>query len=1055
MKKILLITFMFVTALVTQSWAQDQVVSGKITSAEDGSALPGVNVVLKGTTTGTTSDIDGNFKLSVPSNEGILIFSFIGLSTQEITVGSKSVINVTMAEDAKQLSEVVVTALGVERDVKALGYAVQNVNADDINKAREANIVNSLSGKVAGVHITNSSGAVGGSSRIILRGATSITGNNEPLFVVDGVPINNDSYGGSPGASVTDGGAGSGGGFDSPNGAADINPDDIASISVLKGANAAALYGARAANGVVLITTKTGKGTKGIGVSFNSSVQFDNTLKLPSFQNSYGQGGDQNYFNWVDGSAGDGGVDESWGPPLDVGLNFVQFTSNGQFAEPWVSHPDNVKDFFETGVSNSNNIALTGGYDKGSFRLSLGNSNQTGIVPNTEFKRTTINIGANLDLTDKLTASFSANYINSGSDNLPTGGYNNENPVQQFLWSGRQVDFTKLKDYESLPLAGASTGAPGTPINWNTRFQNNPYWALHTNLNKLEKDRLIGNVKIAYKLTDWLTAQVRTGTDTWSSVVSINKAHGSNNYIEGFYEEISRKWYQTNSEILLMMNKNINDDFSLAINLGGNQMKQRYRLLRGTAPQLELEGVFNLANVKSGVTAELESKIEEKRINSIYGSANLSFRDYLFLDITARNDWFSVLPTETNSVLYPSVSMSAIVSDIAEMQSDVLSFLKVRGSWAQVGSDGALDPYKLQQPFRFRPSAWGAVLLPFNHQTLNNPFLKAETTTSLEFGLDARFFNGRVNLEVTYYDSKTSDLLVPAQVSSASGYTFAWDNTGEMTNKGIELQLGARVIEAGDFAMDIDVNWAKSKNEVVKLNGDLDTYRIGGQWSVDILAKVGEPYGAIFGPAFLKSPDGDVIHKDGLPVIDPVNRVLGNIQPDWTGGINTTLTYKGITLSALVDAKIGGDLHSMTYSWGRYAGVLEETLIGRETGIIGKGVVDNGDGTFSPNTVSVRAETYNKAAYSKDIAESAVFDASYAKLRQIQFGYTLPNSVMGKLPFKDVSISIVGRNLAILYSKIPHIDPESAFSSSNGEQGQEFGQLPSTRSIGFNINFKL
>lgn len=1042
MKRITML-LVFLMALGLQVFAQSTV-TGTVTGANDGQALPGVTVSVKGfANAGTITDASGNYSLRVPEGGNTLMFTFIGMKAKSISIGGQSVINAQMESDDIQVDDVIVTAVGIKRDKKALGYSVQDVSGEEFTKAKEANFVNSLSGRVAGVQITNSSGAVGASSRIVLRGATSITGNNEPLFVVDGIPINNSSYGN----------AGSGGGFDAPSGAAGINADDIESVAVLKGANAAALYGSRAANGVILITTKKGKGSKGLGVSVNSSLTFETPLKLPDFQNSYGQGASNTHFEFIDGQHGDGGVDESWGMPLDIGLDAVQFTTNGETPEPWISTPNNIKDFFDLGMTHTNNVALTGGSDVGSFRLSFTNMGQKGIVPNTDYNKITINGSADAKLTDKFSVGMSFNYIKSYSDNLPTVGYNNENPVQQMIWAGRQVDFNALRDYENLPLSDATTAAGGTPLNWNTIFQNNPYWVLNTNLNQFDKDRIIGNFHLKYDFTDYLSVRMKTGTDYWSSKTTQRQAQGSNNAPNGFYNETFRNWYETNSEALVMFNKNIGSDISLNINVGGNQMKQVYNRIYGEASQLELAGVYNLSNVKSGTTAVLTNTATEERINSVYLSGQVGFRDYLYLEFSARNDWSSVLPVENNSFFYPSVSLSADITEMAGIQSPVLSFFKLRGSYAIVGGATALNPYSLQQTYGFRDDPWGSVLLPFNGNTLNNPNIKPEATNSMEFGFDARFFDSRVTLDATYYNSVSTDLIVPVQVTAATGYQFAYDNVGEMANSGFELQLGADLIKTNDLVFNVTVNFSAFSNEVVSL-GDLETLVLGGQWNMTLEAREGLPYGVIYGPAFERSPAGEIVYSNGLPVIAEENKVLGDIQPDWTGGIRPSLTYKGLSLSALVDAKMGGEIHSMTTTWGRYAGILSETVVGRETGIVGEGVIDNGDGTFSPNNVVVSSEAFNKAAYSNDVVESAVFDASYVKLRQVSLGYNVPNKLLSKLAISDMNISLVGRNLAILYSKIPHIDPETGFSSANAEQGQEFGQLPSTRSFGFNINFK-
>ncbi len=1047
MKKIFLL-ILFVTVATGQLFAQ-RTITGKVTDANTGDPMIGVNVLIEGSTTGTVTDLDGKYNLKVPASGNVLVFSFVGYESQTITLNNNSNVVDVVLKEGEVLNEVVVTALGITKAQKSVGYATQELGGEGFVKARESNIINSLSGQVAGVQINNSSGAVGASSRITLRGAASITGSVSPLFVVDGIPIDNANYSA----------AGDGGGFDMPNGVADINPDDIASITVLKGPNAAALYGLRAANGVIVITTKKGtSGKKGFGVSFNSSTTFEKPLVLPDFQNSYGQGPDPNYFYWENGSTDDGGVDESWGPPLDVGLEFTQWNSYTVDGKPlpWVSQPDNIKDFYDTGMTNNNNISFSGGNNLMGYRLSLGNLKQKGIVPNTDYSRYNVAGSTDFNISSRLKAGLSINYTKAKSGNLPTGGYDNENPVQQMIWSGRNVDFSLLKDYENLPLAPVGTAAEGTPLNWNTVFQNNPYWVLNNNLNKLDKDRVIGNVNMSYKITDYLTLSAKTGTDYWSSLVTEQKAIGSNEFQEGYYREIARTYTEQNSDILLNFNKRLsNDVVELSASIGANRMDRRYHILTGEAQQLELPGLYNLSNVKSGVPVVLTNRIEKNRINSIYGFAQIGIKDAIYLDLTGRNDWASVLPKDNNSFFYPSATLSVVITDLLGLNSDVLSFAKVRGGWSKVGGIGDLDPYNLQQVFQFRADGWGTTSLPFNPQQLNNPNLISESTTGIELGLDLRLFKNRLKIDATYYNQTSEDLIVPVEVSASSGYIFALQNVGEMSNKGIELQLGANIVKTKDFSFDARVNWAKNNNEVVSLGG-LEALTLGGQWNVTLQAREGMPYGVLFGPGYLRSPDGQIIHVNGLPQIDPTFKVLGDIQPDWTGGLTLDLKYKFISLSTLFDAKKGGSIYSMTTTWGRYSGVLQETLLGRETGIVGEGVMNIGASdapNYVANDIVVRAESYNKAAYSNAIAEGSVFDASFVKLRQVVLTFDLPNKWFDHDIFQGASIGVVGRNLAILHRNTPHIDPETGFSSLNSEQGQEFGQLPSTRSIGFNLNF--
>ena len=1039
--KVKRLVIMFIIAATVQiTSAQEKIISGIVSDVSG--VLPGVSVIIEGTSKGVETDFDGKYAIKASPGD-VLVFRYLGFKTTNTTVGTSNTINVILEEGGEVLDEIVVTAFGIKREEKALGYSVQSIKGDAMTEARESNLTNAISGKIAGVQVTGTSGSVGASSRIVLRGNSSITGNNEPLYVVDGLPISNRSFGN----------AGSGGGVDLPNGASDLNPDDIESITVLKGPNAAALYGLRAGNGVIVITTKKGDANKRFSISVNTNVTMSNPLLLPDYQNSYGQGGTSNFFNYVNGASGGvgDGVDESWGPALDAGLEFVQWdsqlTNNGN-PTPWVSHPDNVKDFLDTGLNISNNVSVS----SGGFRLSIGNSNQKGMMPFTDLKKFLVGLSGALQLGENLKASVSLNYINQNSDNLPITGYDSENAFQQFIWSARQVNFSDLKDWRSLPLAPIGTAAEGTPLNWNHNFQNNPYWVLQTNTNTFEKDRLIGNVDLTSQLTDDLTLSMKYGIDSSSLLDTNRQAMGSNSAPNGSYKERQIRSEEVNASFLLSYNKDFTEDFGFSLSFGGNHMHRTYDKVYGELPGLELPNLYNLSNLQTGATAELENLHTYEQINSLYAFGQFSYKDMFFLDFTARNDWSSILPVVNNSFLYPSVTGSALLSDIfPALKENKINFLKLRGSWAKVGSTGALDPYSLNQTYKLRNSGFGnQASIP---NTQYNPNLKAEMVTSIEFGIDAKMFNNRLRLSATYYDAQSEDLLLPIQVTASTGFTNVWDNIADMSNKGIELQLGGTLIKKEDFSFDIDLNFAKNNNEVTSL-GDLDTYVLGGQWGLSLEARPGQPYGTLIGRDFERTTSGDVIYENGLPKIDTDQKIIGNIAPDWTGGANFSIRYKDFDFSSLIDAKIGGDVHSMTYSWGRYAGTLSETLIGRETGVVGNGVMSDGNGGYVANNVVVSAKAFNQSSYSNSIESSAIFDASYVKLRQVSIGYTLPQKFIEKSILKSLKFSIVGRNLAILYKNAPHIDPETGFSSSNGEQGQEFGQSPSARNIGFNINMR-
>jgi TonB-linked SusC/RagA family outer membrane protein len=1031
---------LLLAVVVQVTFAQEKTISGTV--SDKSGVLPGVSVVIEGSNKGVETDFDG--KYSIEANSGdVFVFRYLGYETAKITVATSNIINVTLVEGGEVLDEIVITAFGIKRSEKALGYSVQSLKGDAMTEARESNLTNAISGKIAGVQVTGTSGSVGASSRIVLRGNSSITGNNEPLYVVDGVPISNSSFGS----------ASSGGGVDLPNGAADINPDDIETITVLKGPNAAALYGLRAGNGVIVITTKKGDANKKFSVSINTNVTMSNPLLLPDYQNSYGQGGDTNFFSYLDGASGGigDGVDESWGPALDAGLEFIQWdsqlTNNGN-PTPWVSSPDNVKDFLNTGINISNNVSIS----SGGFRLSVSNSEQTGMVPFTELKKFSVGLSGNLQLGDKMKASVSLNYFNQDSDNIPISGYNNENPFQQFIWSARQVNFSDLRDWRNFPLAPVGTAAEGTPLNWNHNFQNNPYWVLETNRNTLGKDRLIGNVELVSQLTDNLTLSTKLGLDTFSQYTTNRQAVGSNNAQNGSYAERQIRFEEVNAQFLLNYNKDFSEDFTFSINFGGNHMNRNYDRISGSLPALELPNLYNLSNLQTGSTANVGNYHSGQQINSLLAFGQFAYKDMFFLDFTGRNDWASILPTANNSFFYPSVTASAVLSDVFPViKEGSINFLKIRGGWSQVGSTGALGAYSLNQTFGLSNSGFGNQASVPNTQY--NPNLKAETVTGIEFGIDAKMFGNRLRFSATYYDQQSADLLVPIQVTAATGFTNVWDNIADMSNKGYELQLGGTVIKKEDFSFDIDVNFAKNNNEVTSL-GDLDTYVLGGQWGISLEAKPGQPYGTLIGRDFQRTEKGQVIYQDGLPLVDSTPQAVGNIAPDWTGGASFSFRYKNFDFSTLIDAKIGGDVHSMTYAWGRYAGTLSETMEGRETGLVGVGVMSDGNGGYVPNDVLVTAKAYNQRSFSNGVESSSVFDASYVKLRQISIGYSLPKEFIKNSVVKSLKISVVGRNLAILYKRAPHIDPETGFSASNGNQGQEFGQYPSARNIGFNINMK-
>ncbi len=1028
-------TLCLVGAMLTclVSHAQDRVLKGKVLD-KDGAPLPGTSIVIKGSDRGTSASSTGEFSLSAPPSATTLVFSFIGYKPQEMAIGAQTSFSITMVEDASILNEVVVTALGIAREKKALGYSVQEVSGKQMTQARTTNFVNALAGKVAGVQITGSNGAPGASSRILIRGTSSIGSNNQPLFVVDGVPIDNGNYG-------------SGTGVDYGNGAASINPDDIENVSVLKGPSAAALYGSRGANGVILITTKSGKGAKGIGVSVNSNTAFDTPFRLPEWQNEYGQGA-KGLFSFVDGT-GKGvndGVDESWGPKLD-GRLLPQFDSpldaNGvRTATPFVAHPDNVTNFFETGKTYTNNIAITGANDKGDFRLSFTNLSQTGILPNTDYKRRTVSLNAGWNLTKKLSIRATGNYVVDGSDNRTNWGL-------YFIWFGRQVDMEKLKNYQS----------PNSiyQYNWNYNYWTNPYYVLNLSTKFNQRDRVYGNLAATYKFNDWLTLTGRSGTDVYidrrktKNAARIDNLNGAKQYDSYNEEQIFIR--ESNSDVLLTATHKFGD-FDVSANIGANHRSNYYQRNYMGATELAIPRVWNLGNSRQAKVAD--NSFSEKVVNSVYAAANFGFRNYLFLDLTVRNDWSSTLPANNRSYFYPSAALSAIVTDILGLNSPVLSFAKVRAGIARVGND--TDAYRLIQAYKYE-NPWGSTPSLSENNAMLNTSLKPELTDSYEIGAEFKFWRNRVGLDVTYYNKVSSNQILDVNISQTTGFNSKLLNAGKIENKGIEVQLSATPVKVGDFQWDVAVNWARNQNKVVELADGLTTYTLGTVRGMTIEARVGQPYGTFFGQGFARDPSGNIIYdKSGYPTLNPTRRILGSFTPKWLGGLQNTFTYKSVSLSTLIDVKYGGDIFSQSVNIGRYTGVLAETVLGRETGIVGEGVVNTGTTTepvYVPNTTKISSEEWHHKYYALTNNEMTIFDGSYVKLREVRLSYVFNNQLIKKLPVRDITVSVVGRNLWLIHSNVPHIDPETSFYNDGNLQGIENGQIPTTRSVGFNISFSL
>jgi TonB-linked SusC/RagA family outer membrane protein len=1053
MKRILL-TFLTLACSVF-AFAQERLVTGTVTNPSDGSALPGVNVILKGTTNGTTTDSYGKFSMNVPSSGGTLTFTFIGLVTKEVEIQNQTDFQVALEEDLQQLSEVVVTALGIEKSRQSLGYALQDVKGEQLAEARSANVVNGLSGKIAGVRITPNAGPGSGSS-VQIRGASSLGSNNQPLYVIDGVPMEQSQNQGKQ----------FGGGI------SEVSPDNIAEVTVLKGPSATALYGSRGQNGVILITTKNGSGVKGISVEVNSNVTFERPSVEPDFQNTYGGG--FGYRTWYDQGwngtnfSGDAaqvaqyqsaygpnaplsetsGTDESWGAPMDGRL--VRHWWTGDEVAPLVPNPDGWEDYWETGKTVSNNVAVSGSNDKGSFRLSVGRLNQDGIMYNNDYWRNNLKLNTIYDFTDKLNAAVSFEYVKSGSDNR------SYQDGQQFIWSHRQTDWAKLKQYSAYTADHNQKPGDGDPPNWQHQYFTNPFYSQDKLPYSNEKDRILGNIALTYQLIPALSLMVRSGTDLWTdtriNVLNFERIRNGSRAVGSYSEEVLRN-QETNTDAILTFNKSITTDLNVTAMAGGLIRTTYYKRNFAQVGQLVVDGIFNLGNSIPSLNV-ISSRIEEKESQSLFGSAQVGYHNALFLDVTARNDWSSTLPSDNWSYFYPSVGVSAVLTELLDMKNSMLSFGKIRASWAQVGND--TDPYRLAQTFLASTGSWnGSIPEFYENLEIANSTLKPEMTTGIELGFEAKFLDNRAGIDFTYYDQSTKNQILGVGISKASGYNTRVLNAGEITNKGIEIVLTASPARfANGFTWDVTLNFAKNENEVVALADGLTTYPLGNRNSLQSLAMVGQPYGTLYGIGFERAPDGNILYSNGLPVVSTTAKVLGNIQPDWTGGALNTFSFKGISLSVLIDVRMGGDVYNEGIGIARWTGQYAETAIGREEGIIGVGTMNIGtteSPEYVPNDVIVPAQSLYAFNNARTRHEASIFDASFVKLRELSLGYSVPSTFLKRVFIKSAKISFVGRNLAILFKNMPHLDPEFDRLGGNA-YGFGYGELPATRSIGFNVN---
>jgi TonB-linked SusC/RagA family outer membrane protein len=1050
-----------VVLLSYNALAQAQTVKGVVTD-DQGQALPGATLVIKGTTTGTSTDATGNFTLPVTGN-AVLLATYIGFVTQEVPVGSQTTLNIRLAPDTKQLNEVVVTALNIKREQKELGYATQTVSGESLNQAHPNNFVQALSGKVAGLNLISPGSGPVNSVRVSLRGDNSLNPNgNNALIVLDGVPMNSGLT--SSGVSSA---YGAGSGQDVPvdfgNGIADINPDDIASITVLKGASATALYGSRAANGALIITTKSGaRGNKGIGVSVNSNFSVNTVLKWPDFQYEYGQGTGRSfdaagepYYSYgasADG-ANTGSTSSAFGPRFN-GQQFYQYdpATDAQSAErlPWVPYEDNIKGFFRTGSTLTNSVALEGGNEISSARASFTHSKNQWIMPNTGFERMAAALSLQHNVSKRLKLTAKATYTNRRSDNLPATGYNNQSMSYFMIFQNPNVP---LDAYKGIWKKGQEQLEQLHPF---SSFIDNPYLIAYEMTNSVDARNTVGNLAATYQISPKFDLLLRTGLTMSQEEREQRRPYSTANFQRGYYKEQIIANSESNTDFLLTYHQKLSDKVELRASAGGNAMSRRYRSTDASVVGLVIPGVYKLTNGESSPL--LATSNLNKKINSLYAFTTFAYDEKIFVDLTGRNDWSSTLPVQNNAFFYPSISSSFILSELFSLPRQV-SLSKLRLSAARVGND--TEPYQTRKYYGRSDFPGSASVPTIRH----NDNFKPEITTSFEAGLEHILFQGRLGFDVTAYQNVTRNQIVAVNLDQTTGYSQAVLNAGAVRNRGVEVVVNTKLVDGPNFKWKNTITWSHNKNKVLELAKELtDQQVIGAGGNATIIAKVGGTTGDIYGFGFLRAPDGQIIYnKDGLPARPADIQYIGNAFAQWKGGFLNEFSYKNVRFSFLLDGQYGGIIYSQTHHKMSEQGKLRHTLKGREEGyIIGEGVVANGDGSYSPNTTQVIPAVYYADYYRRANVEANSFDASYLKVREMRLDFTFPKQLLGKTKaLTGATIGLYGRDLAMI-TKFPMFDPETAGLNGgsilpNGERGGgiqpgvEIGQLPSTRTMGVNV----
>ena len=1032
---------------VTQAKVAEQTIKVKGVVKDAAGPVIGATVVEKGTpNNGTVTDIDGNFTLTVKSG-ATLVISYVGMKSVEVKASS-SPVTVVLEDDSKALNEVVVTALGIKRDRKALGYGLDEVKGDAFEKAKETNVINSMAGRVAGLVVSQTAGGASGSTRVILRGSTEMTGNNQPLYVVDGVPLDNTNFGSASTA----------GGYDLGDGISSINPDDIESMSVLKGPAASALYGSRASHGVILITTKKADGKGKFSVEYNGTLTIDQQLsKWDDIQQVYGMGSNGTYS--IDAISN---TNKSWGPKAD-GSNMLKYFDGVE--RPYLIIPNNTSGFFRTGLTANNTVAVSANYKNSGMRFTFSDMRNKDIVPNADMSRDIFNLRSNSTL-GKVDLDFSVNYTHEDVNNRPALGDSKSNIGKNLMTLATTYDQSWLRTYQD---------ENGEYSNWNGMdpYNVNPYWDVYKNSNTSDKDLIRFHASAIWNINPHLKIKGTAGTEfNWFTFQDF-KAPTTPGYEAGYLQRSKFENRMYNFELLATYN-NRWGDFDFTGTFGGNIYKVDNKTMITTAKDMQIRDVIAIMSFNE---TSIEENSYRKQINSVFGAVNFGWRSLIYLDATLRGDQSSTLPLNNNIYVYPSVSGSFVFSELINKK-NILPYGKFRLSWAQVGSD--TDPYQLGLVYTKSKFTYPGYTIGYiNNETIPNKNLKPTRTNSFEAGFETKFFNSRIGLDFTYYNQISKDQIMGIASSWATGYPYRLINAGEIQNQGIEITLNTRPIQIGDFAWDLNFNFAKNSNKVKKLVDDMDMFELEkASWlDVQIAAKVGENFGSIVGPDFVRNENGDILidPQTGLPEYDKSNHVLGNASWDWTGGISTALHYKNFSLSALFDVKVGADLYSMSARAAYESGKSKATMEGRDAwyaseeqrqaagipkgsdnwkptgGFIAPGVIDNGDGTYRPNDIIINPEDYWMSVC-RNAPSMFIYDNSYIKCREIVLSYQFPKKWLGKV-LQDMSVSFVARNPFIVWKNIPNIDPDSNYNNTTG-MGLEYGSLPSRKSYGINVNIK-